>query len=108
MGGPARPAKRGGGLALEFPLQFEWQGRSQHARTVVVESHSALILSPVACKPGVELDIRNLATGLEGRFRVVWSWVENGRDYHCRLSVELLDPRLAFWDVPHALTRRAR
>jgi hypothetical protein len=42
--------------------------------------------------------VRNLMTGGEAQFKVVWSWVDESQSgVKCRLGLEIMGPAGGFW-----------
>ena len=81
-------------------------GRTEDAKTVNVNRHGALIACPAIHPVGSVLRIRNLTSGQEARFRVVWvAPAANSWDF--KLGVEMLDESPTFWGPRYDSVARA-
>jgi hypothetical protein len=91
-------------IALEVPLQFEWKGATHHARTSDLSRDGALVLAPITCPAGTELEVVNLHSQRRGRFRVVWAWFGDASSPSGRykLGLQALDTQRSFWGVSYA------
>lgn len=98
-------------ISLEVPLELEWRGGSHHAKTALVNDGGALVLSPIFCPLRAQLTVRNVRTGAQADFSVVWSWVDEGqKGLKCRLGLELQESCPGFWgdEYDAACTTRQR
>jgi hypothetical protein len=90
-------------IPLEVPLQFEWKGATHHARTADLSRDGALVLAPVTCPAGTELEVVNLHSQRRGRFRVVWAWFGDGSlTGRYKLGLQSVDSQGSFWGVSSA------
>jgi len=85
-------------IPLEVPLQFDWKGATHHARTTDLSRDGALVLAPVTCPAGSEIEVVNLHSQRRARFRVVWAWFGDGSPTgRYKLGLEALDRESSFW-----------
>jgi hypothetical protein len=85
-------------IPLEVPLQFDWKGTTHHARTADLSRDGALVLAPVTCPAGTELEFVNLHSQRRGRFRVVWAWFGDGSPAtRYRLGLQAVHTLGGFW-----------
>jgi hypothetical protein len=77
-------------------LEIDSNGEVLSASTAVINLNGALILSSVNWPPGTNLAIRNPATGMEVRGRVVWSGTQASSGPY-KLGVEFHSASLEFW-----------
>jgi len=85
------------------PLQFEWKGVTHHARTADLSRQGALVLAPVTCPAGTELEIVNLHSQRRARFRVVWAWFgDESPAARYKLGLEAVEMQGSFWGATYA------
>jgi hypothetical protein len=83
-------------IMLRVPLRIEIGTSACSAHTVIVSRHGALILSRLAGAEGTRLDVWNLESGEQARFRVVFDGGEELPGLH-KLGIEPVDDRPGFW-----------
>lgn len=90
--GPRRSPR----IMLRVPLRIEMGTSACSAHTVIVSRHGALVLCRLAGAEGTRLDVWNLETGEQARFRVAFCGGEELPGLY-KLGIELVDDRPAFW-----------
>jgi hypothetical protein len=97
-GDAAAPAeqRRSPRIMLRVPLRVEVGTSACSAHTVIVSRHGALILCRLAGAEGTRVDVWNLETGEQARFRIAFHGGEELPGLH-KLGIELADDRPGFW-----------
>jgi hypothetical protein len=95
-------ARRSERVLLVVPVLLESNGMSHAAKTVVVNRHGALVLSPASYPEQSEVVVTHLETRQRVRCRVAWCGGPDGQGRH-KIGLELLEERPELWGPEYEL-----
>lgn len=98
--GSTGDARRSPRVMLRVPLRIEIGTSACSAHSVIVSRHGALVLCRLAGSEGTRLDVWNLETGEQARFRIAFNGGEELPGLY-KLGIEMLDERPAFWGADY-------